>query len=110
MYSTSIRGILLRGTHRSQGGTSFLRKIFLDNTINWYQREADERSIIVDTWVSRRRFLRSLASGTALVFGGSGCYGFLQSTSRSQVAFFFSSRRRHTRYWRDWSSDVCSSD
>src|SRR5947209_12586771 len=25
-------------------------------------------------------------------------------------AFFFSSRRRHTRYWRDWSSDVCSSD
>src|SRR3712207_8631535 len=24
------------------------------------------------------------------------------------VYFFFSSRRRHTRYWRDWSSDVCS--
>src|SRR3712207_5930361 len=24
--------------------------------------------------------------------------------------FFFSSKRRHTRYWRDWSSDVCSSD
>src|SRR3712207_1027606 len=24
--------------------------------------------------------------------------------------FFYSSRRRHTRYWRDWSSDVCSSD
>src|SRR3712207_8512338 len=27
-----------------------------------------------------------------------------------RVFFFFSSRRRHTRYWRDWSSDVCSSD
>src|SRR3712207_1020272 len=27
-----------------------------------------------------------------------------------QSYFFFSSRRRHTRYWRDWSSDVCSSD
>src|SRR3712207_9525696 len=26
------------------------------------------------------------------------------------MVFFFSSRRRHTRYWRDWSSDVCSSD
>src|SRR5437764_2079212 len=26
------------------------------------------------------------------------------------VAFFFSSRRRHTRYIGDWSSDVCSSD
>src|SRR3712207_7928403 len=24
--------------------------------------------------------------------------------------FFFSSRGRHPRYWRDWSSDVCSSD
>src|SRR3712207_9497737 len=27
-----------------------------------------------------------------------------------EITFFFSSRRRHTRYWRDWSSDVCSSD
>src|SRR5699024_11482548 len=26
------------------------------------------------------------------------------------VFFFFSSRRRHTRSKRDWSSDVCSSD
>src|SRR5690606_39805949 len=24
--------------------------------------------------------------------------------------FFYSSRRRHTRFSRDWSSDVCSSD
>src|SRR5256884_6348267 len=28
----------------------------------------------------------------------------------SVVGFFFSSRRRHTRCSRDWSSDVCSSD
>src|SRR2546429_8443141 len=26
------------------------------------------------------------------------------------IFFFFSSRRRHTRCSRDWSSDVCSSD
>src|SRR6266536_6513816 len=26
------------------------------------------------------------------------------------ISFFFSSRRRHTRSTRDWSSDVCSSD
>src|SRR5438445_9585491 len=31
-------------------------------------------------------------------------------TQKSLGIFFFSSRRRHTRYWRDWSSDVCSSD
>src|SRR5690625_5912911 len=31
--------------------------------------------------------------------------------STSYVSFFFfSSRRRHTRWPRDWSSDVCSSD
>src|SRR2546422_7504988 len=29
---------------------------------------------------------------------------------RSVCVFFFSSRRRHTRCSRDWSSDVCSSD
>src|SRR5690606_40568772 len=27
-----------------------------------------------------------------------------------RLVFFFSSRRRHTRFSRDWSSDVCSSD
>src|SRR5690606_40148415 len=29
---------------------------------------------------------------------------------KSFLVFFFSSRRRHTRFSRDWSSDVCSSD
>src|SRR5258707_5837395 len=33
-----------------------------------------------------------------------------RSSRLSVCLFFFSSRRRHTRYWRDWSSDVCSSD
>src|SRR3712207_7846492 len=27
-----------------------------------------------------------------------------------RLCVFLSSRRRHTRYWRDWSSDVCSTD
>src|SRR5690606_33909528 len=31
-------------------------------------------------------------------------------SSCSFICFFFSSRRRHTRFSRDWSSDVCSSD
>src|SRR2546421_1989428 len=33
-----------------------------------------------------------------------------QITSEEGNGFFFSSRRRHTRSDRDWSSDVCSSD
>src|SRR5207249_5196301 len=32
------------------------------------------------------------------------------ATDTNVVYFFFSSRRRHTRSKRDWSSDVCSSD
>src|SRR2546422_569612 len=42
-----------------------------------------------------------------LLYGGRG-FSFV-SVSFS-CFFFFSSRRRHTRCSRDWSSDVCSSD
>src|SRR6266536_4815822 len=35
---------------------------------------------------------------------------FFQTINLYQTMFFFSSRRRHTRSTRDWSSDVCSSD
>src|SRR5690625_5369885 len=43
------------------------------------------------------------------------CVLFMHSISfsfkyLSVFLFFFSSRRRHTRWPRDWSSDVCSSD
>src|SRR5215217_3097281 len=38
------------------------------------------------------------------------CFIFLRLAIVYWILFFFSSRRRHTRYWRDWSSDVCSSD
>src|SRR3989442_789614 len=34
----------------------------------------------------------------------------VRQTSHARDCFFFSSRRRHTRCGRDWSSDVCSSD
>src|SRR5699024_11683481 len=41
-------------------------------------------------------------------------YAFLQLSQDAgdtlSYFFFFSSRRRHTRSKRDWSSDVCSSD
>src|SRR6266511_2380582 len=33
-----------------------------------------------------------------------------QNATLSPSCLFFSSRRRHTRFSRDWSSDVCSSD
>src|SRR5256885_12701053 len=36
--------------------------------------------------------------------------GSRDSVVFSELFFFFSSRRRHTRLQGDWSSDVCSSD
>src|SRR5439155_8863078 len=39
-----------------------------------------------------------------------GLHRIIGSHAASAVFFFFSSRRRHTRWPRDWSSDVCSSD
>src|SRR5699024_12003705 len=38
------------------------------------------------------------------------CTAHLTFRRDSVKPFFFSSRRRHTRSKRDWSSDVCSSD
>src|SRR5699024_9690555 len=40
----------------------------------------------------------------------SACYGLYRCPTWASSVFFFSSRRRHTRSKRDWSSDVCSSD
>src|SRR5690625_5659167 len=37
-------------------------------------------------------------------------FGVRQDLTIIWNLFFFSSRRRHTRWPRDWSSDVCSSD
>src|SRR5438876_4264820 len=34
----------------------------------------------------------------------------ISSSIATPLYFFFSSRRRHTRWTGDWSSDVCSSD
>src|SRR3989475_6620142 len=45
---------------------------------------------VTGSWWPNRRFERILVSAVAF--------------------FFFSSRRRHTRFDCDWSSDVCSSD
>src|SRR5207302_7262573 len=45
--------------------------------------------------------IRDVFDGATIMIGGFVLCGML---------FFFSSRRRHTRFSRDWSSDVCSSD
>src|SRR2546429_1517442 len=51
-----------------------------------------------------------LLDKTDLVFLDPVGTGFSHAVGKAQDKFFFSSRRRHTRCSRDWSSDVCSSD
>src|SRR2546430_11343236 len=53
--------------------------------------------------------LISTVLGTEFPGTGSLYIGHALRCSRP-VKFFFSSRRRHTRFDCDWSSDVCSSD
>src|SRR3712207_1632296 len=45
-----------------------------------------------------------------VLYGRIRCFLDVNNKMFDLFGFFFSSRRRHTRYWRDWSSDVCSSD
>src|SRR6516164_10457327 len=44
------------------------------------------------------------------IFRNEEVYSFLEHTFYQLEFFFFSSRRRHTRWNCDWSSDVYSSD
>src|SRR5256886_9018510 len=58
------------------------------------------RCLVYDTYRSYAPFATLSYAGTlSLVTVLYGC-----------MTFFFSSRRRHTRFDCDWSSDVCSSD
>src|SRR5207253_5192578 len=57
----------------------------------------------------RSRFV----DGSAVASGvetGRGFLGYSSGRRHAGAVFFFSSRRRHTIWPRDWSSDVCSSD
>src|SRR3989442_9577811 len=55
-----------------------------------------------------RHIAKLTACAAPAVFFIRWCTGFIPT--RYVRLFFFSSRRRHTRCGRDWSSDVCSSD
>src|SRR5256886_9432038 len=55
------------------------------------------------SWIFVTLSLKTLPECETIIFRSVSCVSRL-------VYFFFSSRRRHTRFDCDWSSDVCSSD
>src|SRR5207248_6920247 len=52
----------------------------------------------------------SLVASTIVHTVTTDLFSLFGLTCSSNRSFFFSSRRRHTRSYGDWSSDVCSSD
>src|SRR5258707_1052457 len=79
--------------------------------------ESDQRGMSIVIELKRnaqpKKVLNQLYKYTALqsTFGVQLLALVTDENGRSEPrTLFFSSRRRHTRYWRDWSSDVCSSD
>src|SRR2546430_2413336 len=59
-------------------------------------------------WIATDRS-RARRCVEACVYGTLDCVGYPRSPAPVEF-IFFSSRRRHTRFDCDWSSDVCSSD
>src|SRR6266542_3126352 len=71
--------------------------------LDTYQRRLETLAYSFD-WDEEHEALNQLRHHNAYMFSLVG--GILAEA----FVFFFSSRRRHTRCYRDWSSDVCSSD
>src|SRR6267378_5944466 len=84
-----IKGLIARGELREGMALPPVRQV------------ADDLGVNLNTIAAVYRELQN--EGLLKVRHGSGAVVSARS-------FFFSSRRRHTRSLRDWSSDVCSSD
>src|SRR5690242_17459477 len=76
--------------------------------------ERDEiPALLANTAVHQKLVARGLRSSTGIVVETGSArevHHFDLLGGYGAEAFFFSSRRRHTRLTCDWSSDVCSSD
>src|SRR5689334_3458411 len=79
-------------------------------TVKRQLREAQEELREQQTSLIRQGRTQAASGGLAEA-KGTGKLLFRQDPEAKETTrFFFSSRRRHTRWNCDWSSDVCSSD
>src|SRR5256886_7866840 len=61
-------------------------------------------------WIAMRQVIGRVSGGILLFNFGVVLSLRVFNADSIATVFFFSSRRRHTRFDCDWSSDVCSSD
>src|SRR2546430_7643597 len=86
-------------------------------------QEANEETLIIVREVSRRIMAAFLALNATILTSflhilnkhllrdaRPALVAWITNAASLPILFFFSSRRRHTRFDCDWSSDVCSSD
>src|SRR6266581_7974202 len=91
---------------RVLAGSFHLRECGVWNTV-WIRGHDSAGSHFLRQILKRRERREMPQRAQRKVFKREGRYGHAKVT---KGVFFFSSRRRHTRWTGDWSSDVCSSD
>src|SRR4051794_8494944 len=79
-------------------------------TTLWYIREVDPQTLLLTGLTRDGVFLVENGEATCVVNNDRVNESPVDVLARAVQAFFFSSRRRHTRWTGDWSSDVCFSD
>src|SRR5438105_7419920 len=92
-YAYAGREAVARHVLREILGAKITEEVHNHHSFAWRENHDGE-----EFWVVRK--------GATPAFPGQR--GFVGGSMGDE--FFFSSRRRHTRSTRDWSSDVCSSD
>src|SRR5690606_40529413 len=89
------------GERRSVQQEEFLKDSNLKRIIDESAHKEKSRILIIPTASTEPE-----STGGAYV----DAFRMLKAPNVYVPVFFFSSRRRHTSFSRDWSSDVCSSD
>src|SRR5260370_1204002 len=89
------------------------RGLAIDSTVDIFNFYCPHRHVYGEQWI---KFMKDGVNATPLPTVNTTGYidhaAFLGTINpdTNKIRFFFSSRRRHTRFKCDWSSDVCSSD
>src|SRR5207248_3639156 len=104
--------VLIFVTHCWENSDDYLRVFeYLESQRNFFYRNysTPEQRPQGDKEALGESLRKQIAPAEAVI-ALSSLFDAHQGLLTFQLRFFFSSRRRHTRSYGDWSSDVCSSD